>query len=337
MAHQPLRVGLVGAGTIAQSHAAAATTRPDVTITAVADPDRGAADRLAAGCGAAVYPDHATMLRAGGLDAAVIAVPHALHAPITRDAAAAGLHVLVEKPVATTVADATAMIEACRAGGVVLAIGHVLHFVPALVTARKLLRSGELGTPLAAVDRRTASYACGSRPDWFFDPVAAGGGVLLNVGIHSIDKLQWLLDAPVVRAAGRTATHAGLGVETEALALLELAGGIPATLSLTGTGLPFMDVTEIVCTKGALRLSLTDGVWVYPTGGEGRQAFAAGGDDLLTAFAAQLADFARACRTGEPPAVSAEYGRSVLATALAVYASADSGQIIDINRDELAA
>ncbi|HEY2670439.1 MAG TPA: Gfo/Idh/MocA family oxidoreductase [Rugosimonospora sp.] len=334
MPHEPLRLGLVGAGTIAERHVAAATALPDVTITAIADTDLGAANRLASSCGAATYPDHTTMFGVGGLDAAVIAVPHALHAPITRDAAAAGLHILVEKPIATTIADATAMIDECRTAGVVLAVGHVLHFVPGMVAAQRLLRCGDLGTPLAAVDRRTASYSFGSRPGWFFDPVAAGGGVLLNVGIHSIDKLQWLLNAPAVRAAGRTATRDGLSVETEALALLEMAGGIPATVSLTGTGLPFTDVTEIVCTKGALRLSLTDGVWAYPSDGPGRQLAAAGSDELPTAFAAQLADFARACRTGQPPAVAGEYGRSVLATALAVYASADGGQFIHIPREE---
>jgi predicted dehydrogenase len=110
-----------------------------------------------------------------------------------------------------------------------------------------------------------------------------------------------------------------------------MANGIPVTLSLTGTGLPFLDVTEIICTKGALRLSLTEGVWAYPAGGEGRQVAVAGSGDLATAFTAQLADFAHACRTGEPPAVDGAYGRSVLATALAVYASAETGRFSNVN------
>lgn len=334
MSQQPLRLGIVGAGTIARSHVAAVATLPDVTIAAIADVEPAAAGRLAAACGAAAHPDHDAMFRGGGLDAVVIAAPHALHAPITRDAAAAGLHVLVEKPVATSLADATAMIDACRTAGVVLAVGHVLHFVPGLIAARRLLRSGDLGTPLAAVDRRTATYLPESRPAWFFDPVAAGGGVVLNVGIHSIDRMQWLLDAPAVRVAGRIATRDGLGVETEALALLELAGGVPATLTLTGTGLPFTDRAEVVCTGGALRLSLADGIQVYPTAGEGRELAAAGDDGLATAFAAQLADFVHACRSGQPPAVGGEYGRAVLATALAVYRSARTGDFVPVNQEE---
>lgn len=334
MPHQPLRLGIVGAGTIAERHVAAAATLPEVAVVAIADVNPAAAGRLAAGCGASVHTGHDAMFRAGGLDAVVIAAPHALHAPITRDAAGAGLDVLVEKPVATTVPDATAMIEACRAAGVVLAVGHVLHFEPGLIAARQLLRSGELGTPLAAVDRRTASYIPGSRPDWYFDPVAAGGGVVINVGIHSIDRIQWLLDAPAVRVAGRTATRDGLAVETEALALLELAGGIPATLTLTGTALPFTDLAEVVCTSGAVRVSLADVVRVYPAGGAARELTAAGQDGLAIAFAAQLADFARACRTGEPPAVGGEYGRDVLATALAVYRSARTGDFVPVYQEE---
>ncbi|MBO0868886.1 MAG: Gfo/Idh/MocA family oxidoreductase, partial [Micromonosporaceae bacterium] len=85
MPHQPLRLGIVGAGTIAERHVAAAATLPEVAVVAIADVNPAAAGRLAAGCGASVHTGHDAMFRAGGLDAVVIAAPHALHAPITRD------------------------------------------------------------------------------------------------------------------------------------------------------------------------------------------------------------------------------------------------------------
>src|SRR5690606_15208869 len=139
----------------------------------------------------------------------VVTAPHALHAPITIDAAAAGLHVLVEKPMATTLADCRRMIEACEKHQVRLAVGHVLRFLPPIREAKRILASGRLGRPMVINERRTATYEPGSRPEWFFDPAMAGGGIVMNVGIHSIDKVQWLADGLVVRVVAYSFSRAG--------------------------------------------------------------------------------------------------------------------------------
>ncbi|MCW3814372.1 Gfo/Idh/MocA family oxidoreductase [Micromonospora sp. DR5-3] len=329
--NRPFRVGVVGAGSVAALHLDAAAGLPEVEVAAVCDVRLPAAEQLAAGFGARAYADHTAMFAAGGLDGVLVTAPHSLHAPITVDAAAAGLHVLVEKPMATTLEDGQRMIDACATHGVRLAVGHVLHFLPTVREAWRILRSGSLGRPVVITERRTARYERGSRPDWFFDPVLAGGGILMNVGTHSIDKAQWLGDAPATSVHGYVWNRPGAEVETESVGLLELANGVRVVLSVTGTGLPFRDETEVVCEHGALRLSRSDGLWTY-RGDDAVQVVTPEQDDIVVAFREQLADFVASCRDGRTPAVDAAYGQSVVATALALYESAQRVDPVRIPR-----
>jgi len=323
------RLGLVGAGGVALLHADAVALLPDIEVTAVCDPRFEAAVELAARTGALAFNDHTVMFDSADLDAVVVTAPHALHASITVAAARHGLHVLVEKPMATSVSDCLRMIDACTQYGVQLGVGHVIHFLPGVVEARRLLLAGELGAPLMITERRTAHYSPGSRPAWFFDPELAGGGIVMNVGIHSIDKAQWLGDAPATRVLAHTVRKPSLAVETEAVALLQLQNGVRVSLSLVGTGLPFQDETEIVCEQGALRLSRRDGLWVYRNS-EGTRLLPAAEAEIGTAFAEQLADFVAACRENRAPGVDGDYGRSVIATALAIYESAGSAELVAV-------
>lgn len=319
------RVGLVGAGAVARLHAEAAASLPEVEIVAACDPRLEVAGELAG----LAFRDHLAMFESCKLDAVVVTAPHSLHAPITVDAARHGLHVLVEKPMATSVKDCLLMIETCKQYGVRLGVGHVIHFLPGVARARQLLTEGQLGTPLTIAERRAAHYAPGSRPAWFFDRELAGGGIVMNVGIHSIDKAHWLGGAAATRVFGHVVQKPSYTVETEALALLQLANGVRASVSLAGTGLPFQDETEIVCADGALRLSRRDGLWIY-RGSEEVQLLVANESEIGSAFRDQLADFVEACREDREPAIDGEYGRSVVATALAIYESSELGEQIAV-------
>lgn len=325
----PFRLGIVGAGKVAALHLDAAAALAGAEVVAICDVRPEAARRMAEGHGLRAYTDHAEMFAAGGLDGVVVTAPHALHAPITLDAAAAGLHVLVEKPMATTLADCRRMIEACDQHQVRLAVGHVMRFLPPTREAKRILASGRLGRPLVINERRTATYEPGSRPEWFFDPAVAGGGIVMNVGTHSIDKVQWLADSPVTRVLAHTVSRAGLGVETEAVGLLELANGVRAALTVTGAGLPFQDETEVVCEHGALRLSRRDGLRIYQDQQE-TVILSPHDDDVPVAFREQLADFVAACRADRAPAADGEYGRSIVATVLAMYASAQRAETVPV-------
>lgn len=331
MAPGRFRIGVIGAGSVGAAHVRAAADADAYEIAAVCDPRPAAAEALAGPAGARVFTDHATMLADGSLDAVIVAAPHALHTPMVEDAARAGVHVLVEKPMATTVADCTRMIDACAGAGVLLAVAHVIHFDPLAQEARRIVASGEFGRTVLITHRRSAHYDPGSRPAWFFDRELAGGGIVLNVGTHGLDRIQWFTGSPVTRVGGVVRGRPGLDVETDALALLELADGTPASLALTSRGAPYFDETDVVMDSATLRVSGTDGLFLQRDGTTTR-LLAADPDRQHLSLRAQLDGFTAAAR-GLPDGayVDGSYGRSVVAAALAVYESAGRGERVDVH------
>ncbi|ANY08843.1 Gfo/Idh/MocA family protein [Pseudonocardia sp. HH130630-07] len=330
------RIGVVGAGGFGAAHVRAAAGAPGHRIAAVCDVRRAAAAELA-GDGAAVFTDHRAMFATAALDAVVVAAPHALHTPIVLDAADAGLPVLVEKPMATTVEDCTAMIAACARAGTLLAVAHILHFDPVARHARDIVASGRYGEPVLVTHRRSAHYDPGSRPGWFFDPQQAGGGIVLNVGTHGLDRIQWLTGSRIGRVTGVVRGRPGVAVETDAIALLELADGTAAGLTLTSRGAPYFDETEIALEGATLRVSGTEGLFLLQ-GGRSELLRPAAPDRMHQALRAQLDGFVAAVR-GEPGArhVDGDYGRSVVAAALALYRSAADGVAVDLRTDPVVA
>lgn len=331
------RIGVIGAGSIGAAHVRAAVDADAYEIAALCDTDRATAETLAGPGGPAVFTDHRAMLATAGLDAVIVAAPHALHTTMVEDTARAGAHVLVEKPMATTVEDCTRMATVCAEAGVLLGVAHVIHFEPTAQEARRIVSSGEFGRPVLVTHRRSAHYDPGSRPSWFFDPHLAGGGIVLNVGSHGLDRIQWFTGSPVGRVHGVVRGRPGLDIETDALALLELADGTPASLTLTSRGAPYYDETEIVMETATLRVSGTEGLFLLRAG-RSTQLRAADRGRQHHALRAQLDGFVAAARGAAGAAyVDADYGRSVVAAALAVYASADRGEQVDLLADGVTA
>ena len=145
------------------------------------------------------------------------AAPNALHAPQALAALAAGKHVLVEKPMATSIADADAMIAAARAHGRVLLVGHMWRYRPEVIALREDIRAGRFG----AIER-TRSHGCHvnfAPAGWFLEPALSGGGALIDLGIHAIDTTRFVLDEPLparVRASiVESDDHAGIDARGE--------------------------------------------------------------------------------------------------------------------------
>jgi predicted dehydrogenase len=324
------RIGLLGAGAVGAHHVRAAAGADAYGIAAICDVRREAAEALAAP-GVEVYDDFRTMIAEARLDAVIITTPHALHAQQVVEAAEAGLHVLVEKPMATTIEDCSRMIEACRDMGVLLAVAHVIHFDPVAREARALIASGEFGAPLLIAHRRSAHYEPNSRPAWFFDPILAGGGIVLNVGTHGLDRIQWFGGGTVRRVSSVVRGRDGIEVETDSLALVELANGVTASVVLTSRGTPYYDETDVVMPEVTLRVSATDGLLLLRDGAVTTLMPASSGH-LRTAFRAQLDGFVSAARGEGGEYIDGAYGRSVVSAALAVYQAADRGNPVDVPR-----
>lgn len=327
-----LRLGLIGAGAVGALHIEAARRVPGVTVTAVCDLDPGTARRVAAPLGARPYRDHRDLIAAGDVDAVLVNTPHAVHTAIVCDAAAAGLHVLVEKPMATSLDDCDQMIAACAAADVRLAVGHIQRHLPDKVAAKAALEAGEIGEPALISDRRGSDYRAGSRPDWFLDPRISGGGVFINIGSHCVDRLLWLTGRTIEQVDGRLKAPP---IETDVLARLTLTGGLTAHIAVTSTGpLPPHDEIVVVGESGTLSASPHTGTTVHRDGTT-TWLHRPDPDDIPAAFAAQLADFADAVGGGREPAADGPHGRHVLQAVLATYTSAERHAPVLISSGDL--
>ena len=317
-----LRLGVVGAGEVAALHVDAALELSDlVRITAVVEPRPEPARQLAARCGAVPLPTHQELAASGLVDAVIVASPHHAHCDQVVDLATAGLPVLVEKPMALSVPDCERMMRAAADGGVPLAVGHLQRYLPTIAAVRRLLAEGRIGRPRMFVERRSVRYEPGTHPGWFFDPDAAGeGGILTNIGAHCVDKLFLFTGRRVARPTSAWAS--GDAVATEVVVALDLAEDAYATMILTGTGLPHVELSEVIGTAGAMRISRGDGVSVFVRG-EVVHRLPAEADELHRAFVAQLADFHSAVVGGQPPGVGGDYGRDVLVALEQVMAIAN--------------
>jgi predicted dehydrogenase len=171
-------------------------------IALVSGDDRKAA-RLAAKFGAGdfySYEDYALCLNHPQVQAVYIATTNATHAEYTERAAAAGKHVLVEKPIATSLEDAQRMIDACRRSNVRLMVAYRKYFDPATLELKKLVRSGKLGRLKAIHSAFTFFLSPGKRVDWHLVRKESGGGSLMDVGIYCLNTARWLVDKDPVEA-----------------------------------------------------------------------------------------------------------------------------------------
>lgn len=170
-----------------------------------------------------------------GPDAVVVTSENARHRALVEAAAAAGAHVLCEKPLATSVDDAEAMIAACRDAGVNLMTAYPVRFAPEFARLREIVRAGELGDLLTAAGTNNGKIPVGDRA-WFTDPALSGGGALVDHVVHVADLLDALLDgrsAERVRAVANRILHADkpqVAAETGGLVTVTYPGGVVATI-----------------------------------------------------------------------------------------------------------
>lgn len=222
---EKLRVGIVGVGRISPAHIRAVKAAPDLAELAAFVDSRGEAAREAARQHGVerVYADLNDALADRALDAVVLCLPNHLHAPMAIAAANAGCHVLVEKPLANTVAEADAMIDAAARHNVVLMAGQCRRFTKAALHAKELLtRVG----PVFSVMHTLAVRFSGALTDWWPSAEKTGGLVLGLNGPHVVDTILWLMDKRPTRVQATAARHnTQWEGEDEAALLLDFEGG----------------------------------------------------------------------------------------------------------------
>jgi len=314
-----LRLAILGYGFIADLHARAAR-ECGLAISVVAGHRRASAATFADQHGALRSTDDwVEAVTASDVDVVVVGTPNALHHPQTMAAIAAGKHVLVEKPMAVTPDDAHEMAAAARERGLTLLVGHMWRYRDEVTAVRDRIAAGAVGRPV-----RTRGYGihAGWGPrGWFVDPSLAGGGALIDMGIHAIDTARFVLGDPLpVRVVASLGTaHGDYHVDDDGIVLVDWSNGVRSVVEC-GWWQPKLDGveadTEIYGTEGYER------IWPQYT------ATSPPAPDYvhctLPMYAAQMADFVACCESGATPRASAEVGCVALDIVAAAYASAAS-------------
>ena len=337
---QPLvRFGIAGAGMIARFYGTAIRSLPDAQLVAICRSQGGNTAEAAAQFGVPCELSYAALLARDDVDAVCICTPSGLHAEQTILAAQAGKHVLVEKPLALTLADADAMIAACQEHGVQLGVALQRRTNPAFGALHAAIAAGAIGRPtLGTVSMpywRDQSYygSAAWRGTWALD----GGGALMNQGIHLVDLLLWLIGDDVAEVHASTATLAHqVEVEDCVTATLRFSRGALGSIAATTAAAPgFPHRVEIYGEVGGVQIEGDQIVrWEGDPSAQIDQHVAQPGALVAAGAGASpagvgtaghtrlLADFVEALRTGREPLVSGAEARRSLALVLDIYNAA---------------
>ena len=353
MSNPSLRTGLIGAGASLAMYGEALARLAELNVVGVADPSEAARAKAREVLGRVPLYDSAEALIAGeDLDVVLVASPVFCHSDHVRAATARGLHVLVEKPMARTPAEAAAMVAAAHRAGVVLGVAFNRRHLPPLWTATQMVRAGELGEVFSTECIWTS---CTPFYGGWRDDRRALGGVFQDHGAHSIDLARvWLGEVESVSARGlriRPDTTPGREVEDGLTALAaHEGGGTSLHVHSRRSHRPVSEFYRIYGTKGTLELEYT-GDWAYLAPDpwdmrlyrDGKPApehlvarrphnelVGAMGDGHY-AFFAELRDFARAARQcDETRCPSGEDGLAVTRAIAAAFLSAADGRTVSL-------
>src|SRR3979411_1875978 len=302
-AKRALRVGVIGAGVMGTNHARVLAGLPDTTLIGIVDPlpaHRTRATELT-GCRTFTNLDE---LIAEGIDAVTVAAPTHLHHEIALSCIARGIHILVEKPIASTVEEGRDIVAAARRAGVTLMVGHVERFNPAVAAIKQAISSEDI---LSIAITRVGP----------FPPRMSNVGVVIDLAVHDIDLLRWFPESDIVEEQPQLSSAVA---EREDIALLQFrtASGVLAHIN-TNWLTPFKARNVTVATRGKYVMGdlptrqVTECFGFKPDGSYSMRHLPVGHDEPLRA---ELIAFLGAVRSGGMPAVTGDGGVAGLELAL---------------------
>ena len=305
--------GLIGCGDIAQKRVAPALRDlSNIDFVAVSRAQVALAAAFAQQFGARKWYAHWQELLADPeIEAVYIATPVHLHAEQTIAAAAAGKHVLCEKPMALNLAECDRMIAACQANGVQLGIAYYRHFYPVIARLKELIAAGEIGQPILA---NINAFEWNDMPPdnpryWFFTKEKAGGGPMMDFGCHRIEVLLNLF-GPINRVQSFTDNLLfDREVEDTSAALFKFASGLRASLTVTHAAFESQDTLDIFGSQGSLHVPVLNrgDLLVKTAFGERREHHPPHANIQLPS----IDDFTQAMLENRQSQVTAEIGREV--------------------------
>lgn len=325
-----LKVGLIGAGMMGRAHAQAYRRVAGAKLVGVADSSRDSAEALAGMAGIRAYSTMEELIDAEQPDMVDLCLPTDLHKPFAVKAAALGKHVFCEKPIATTLADARTMNEACKAAGVQLMIGHALRFSPDYAMARNMIEEGRIGR--VGTVRLIRESAMPEWAGWFADP-GRSGGVLLDLAVHDIDWLRWTF-GEAARVYGKE-VEAEAGRGGHAFVSLRMRSGVIA--HITGSwALPegFRSFMEAAGTAGVIALDSDETAAIRTAvRRDGGVETAVAAPLRQDPYAAELQHFVDCIARGTTPLTNGDEAIRTLAVALAAIESARTGKVVHLEEE----
>lgn len=345
-----IKIGVIGLGEVSQAHIAAIAALPQAKLVSVCDAAPKVVARVAAETGAVPFTDPADLLRAGGIDLVLVLTPCATHRQIVAQAAAAGIDVFCEKPLALTVEDGEAMVTGCKAAGVRLFYGSCYRYLPAVRAAKAMIDQDRIGriqlmSETVIGGRGPAGYRQLSPVHY---PVGGPGGSgmsLIDHGIHLIDVFAWFTGEQSISAVGK-AQISGAPADSEYLLLTYPSGAtghllynnatfsaaLPNEGMFTGgsawttegglvTGGGWLNDPGCITvwgSKGVLRIFHYANV-LYANVGDGPQRIALEGRASLGHFTTQLEACLLAIVEDRAPDLPGEIGLAALRSLLPVY------------------
>jgi UDP-N-acetylglucosamine 3-dehydrogenase len=299
----PLRVGVVGVGVMGSNHARVLADLAEVKLVGIADSDERQRNYVAQALGCAAHAD-AESLIAAGVDALTIAAPTHLHRDLALTCIRRGVHILVEKPIASSVEEGRAIIAAAERAGVTLMIGHVERFNPAVEAIKNAIRDEDI---LSIAITRVGP----------FPPRMSNVGVVIDLAVHDIDLIRWFTDSDIVEVQPQLSSAIA---EREDIALLQFrtASGVLAHIN-TNWLTPFKARNVTVATRkkyimgDLLTRQVTECFGFQPDGSYSMRHLSVGHSEPLRT---ELQAFIGAIRHGASPAVTGEEGVASLEIAI---------------------
>ena len=298
-----LRFGIVGVGVMGSNHARVLAELPGISLVAIADPDTEHAKRIANAAGCATVTDHKSLL-ALGLDAVVVAAPTHLHHQVALDCIETGVHLLVEKPIAPTVAEGREIVAAARRKGVKLMVGHVERFNPTVQAIKQAISDQEI-------------LSIGITRVGPFPPRMSNVGVVIDLAVHDIDLIRWFTESEITEVQPQL-TRAIAQREDIALLQFRTASGVLAHIN-TNWLTPFKARTVHVATRNKyvigdlLTRQVTECYGFQPDGSYSMRHLSVGHAEPLRA---ELIHFIQSIRGDEKPLIGGEEGVASLEIAI---------------------
>jgi predicted dehydrogenase len=320
-----MKIAIIGCGAMTElRHLPGLARRTDCQITALVDRDKKRAEFLAEKYAVpTVFTDYRQLSREG-IQAAVVAVPNHLHAEVSTALLKAGIHLLVEKPMALSVSECDLMLEAAAGSGALLAVGMIRRFVHAGRFTKKALQGGILGRVRSFDVRDGFVFNWPMASTFFFDRKSAGGGVMMDMGVHVLDQLVWWL-GDIESLDYRDNCHGG--VESDCLVHVRMDSGVEGVVELSRTR-NLRNTIIVRGERGELEVGTFQNFLFLRIPGEPLEMKAVCGamergsaksnpaafpiQDQIDVVCAEHGDFLDAIRNGRSPEVSGEDARRIM-------------------------